>query len=171
MGGGGEHGVHVVLLPGRHALSAHAALALGGVLAGAGALDIAPLRHGKDGLLLLNQILDIDFIGHVLNLRDPLVAKLVPDGDQLVLEHAPQLLLAGKKLVVVGDFLLQLLVLRLQLFPVQPLQTAQLHLQNGLGLHLVQAEALHQALLGVVIAGADDVDDLVDVVLGHQQTL
>ena len=71
----------------------------------------------------------------------------------------------------VGDLLLQLLVLRLQLLPVQPLQGLQAHVQNGLGLHVVQPEAAHQVLLGVVIAGADDADDLVDVVLGDEQTL
>ena len=36
---------------------------------------------------------------------------------------------------------------------------------------VVQSEAGHQPLLGVVVAGADDLDDLVNVVLGDEQTL
>ncbi|MPN59891.1 hypothetical protein SDC9_207613 [bioreactor metagenome] len=62
-------------------------------------------------------------------------------------------------------------MLLLQLLPLQPLQAFELHVQNGLSLHVGQAEALHQPLLGLVIAGADDVDDLVDVVPGNEQPL
>ena len=63
-------------------------LALGGVLADRGALDIARLGEGEDALLLLDQVLDVDLVLHVLDLRDPLVAVLVPDGGELVLQHA-----------------------------------------------------------------------------------
>ena len=171
MGGGGEHIHHGVLLPGGDALLAHTALGLGGVLAHRGALDVAGLSQGKDALFLLDQVLDVDLVLHVLDLGVPLVAVLVPDGGELLLQYAPEHLLTGQQLVEIGDALLQLLVLLLQLLPVQTLEGLQAHIQNGLGLDLIQVKALAQALPGVVIAGADDVDDLVDVVLGHQQAL
>ena len=108
MGGGGEHRVHIVLLPGGHTLSAYASLALGGVLAGGGALDVAVGRHGKDGLLLLDEILNVDIVLHEADLGLALVAILVPDLNQLVLEHPTQLALVGQQGVEVRDALLQL---------------------------------------------------------------
>ena len=136
-----------------------------------GALDVAAGGEGEDALLLLDEVLDVDLVLHVLDLGDALVAVLVPDGGELVLEHAPEHLLGAQQLLEVGDALLQLLVLVLQLLPVQALEGLEAHVQDGLGLDVVQAEALHQPLLGVVVAGADDVDDLVDVVLGDEQAL
>ena len=61
-----------------------------------------------------------------------------------------------QKALVIGDAVLQLLVLGLELLPVQTLEAAQLHFQNSLRLDVVQGEAGHQILLGVVVAGADD---------------
>ena len=171
VGGGGEHVHHIVLLPGGDALAALAALGLGGILADGGALDIARLGQGEHALLLLDQVLDVQFVLHVLDLGDPVIAILVPDGDELVLQNAPEHGLVGQQALEIGDALLQLVILALELLPVQTLKGLQAHVQDGLGLHVVQAEAVHQALLGVIIGGADDVDDLVDVVLGHQQTL
>lgn len=37
--------------------------------------------------------------------------------------------------------------------------------------HLGEAEALHEVFLRVVVTLADDADDLVDVLLGDEQTL
>ena len=67
MGGCGEHRHHLVLLPGGHTLLAHAALALGGVLADGGALNVPGLGEGKDALLLLDQVLDIYLVLHILD--------------------------------------------------------------------------------------------------------
>src|SRR5699024_8408323 len=78
VGGGGKDRCDIVLLPGGHALLPHAPLALGGILAGAGALDIAGAGEGIDTLLLLDQVLDVDLILHKADPRLPLVAVLVP---------------------------------------------------------------------------------------------
>ena len=59
----------------------------------------------------------------------------------------------------------------MQLLPVQTLQGFQPHVQNRLGLHVVQSEPGHQVLFGVVVGLPDDLDDLVNVVLGDQQSL
>ena len=171
VGGGGEHIHHGVLVTGGDALLTHAALALGGVLTDGGALDVAVLRQGKDALLLLNEVLDVDLVLHVLNFRLAVVAVLLGNGGQFLLQDGAHQSVVGQHLQEVGDLLLQLLVLRLQLLTIQPLQRLQAHIQNGLCLHIVQPEAGHKVLLGVVVAGADDVDDLVDVVLCDEQTL
>ena len=69
MGRGSEHIHHRVLLPGGNALFTHAALGLGGILAHRRPLDVAGLRQGKDALLLLDEVLDVDLVRHLLNLR------------------------------------------------------------------------------------------------------
>ena len=135
---GGEHVDHRVLLAGGDALLAHAALTLGGILARGGALDVAVGRERKDALLLLDQILDVDLILDVLNLGAALVAELVGDGGQLLLEDLAHERVVGEHLEEVGDLLLELLVLVLQLLAVEPLQALELHVEDGLRLHVVE---------------------------------
>ena len=113
MGGGGEHVADVVLVTGGDALLAHAALGLGGVLAGGGALDVAVAGQGIDALLLLDQVLNVDLVLHVLNLRLAVIAVLVGDGGQLLLQNGLHQSLVGEDALEVGDALLQLLILGL----------------------------------------------------------
>ena len=169
--GGGEHVHDGVLLAGGDALLAHAALALRGILAHAGALDVAVLREGEDALLLLDEILNVDLVLDVLNFGLALVAVLVANFDQLVLEDALEHRFVGKKLNEVGDLLFQLVILVLELFAVETLQGLQAHFKNGLRLNVGERKARHELFLGVVVAGADDVDDLVDVVLRDEESL
>ena len=76
---------------------------------------IAVGRERKNALLLLDQILDVDLVLDVLNLGAALVAELVGDGGQLLLEDLAHEGVVGEHLEEVGDLLLQLLVLILQL--------------------------------------------------------
>ena len=168
MGGGGEHGLHIVLLLGGHGPDALAATALRAVLADGQALDVAAVGQGKDALLLLDEVFHVDLVGHVLDLGIALVAVFIPQGSQLVLQHAPDQRRVGQQALEVADFFLQLLIFLLQLFPVQALKGDQAHIADGLGLHLAEGEALHQVLLGIVIAGTDDMDNLVNIILGDQ---
>ena len=129
-----------------------------------------PAEVRVEALLLLDQVLDVDVVLHEADLGLALVAVLVADLGELLLEDAPEHLPVGEQLIVVGDLLHELGVLGLQLLLLQALEPLELHVQDGLGLDLVQAEALHQALSGVVIALPDDADDLVDVVLGNEES-
>ena len=171
VGRSGKHIHHRILFPGGDALLAHAALGLGGILADGGALDVARLRQSKDALLLLNEVLNVDLVLHVLNLGLAVIAELFGNGGQFFLQDLTHQTFVGQHPVEVSDPLLQLLVLALQLLPVQALQRLQAHIQNGLCLNIVQTEALHQLLLGIVISAADNLDDLIDVILRDQQTL
>ena len=92
-------------------------------------------------------------------------------GGQLLLEDLPHQGVVGQHPAEVGDLLLQVVVLLLQLLPVQPLQGLQAHIQNGLGLDLIQHEAGHQIFPGIVVALPDDLDDLVNIILCDEQTL
>ena len=171
MCGGGEDRLDVVLFLCRHGAHALAAAALGTVLADRQTLDIAAVGQGKDALFFFDQILNVDLIRDVLDLGLAFVAELVADGDELILQDALDLLGIGQQFLIIRDLLFQLPVFFFQLFPVESLQLNETHVADGLGLDVGEAEALHQVLLCVVVAGTNDADDLVDVVLCEQQAL
>ena len=74
----------------------------------------------------------------------------------------------GEDRLVFGDVLEELLVFLLDLVALEAGELAEAHVEDGGGLGVVEAEALEEAGLGlvVVLGGADDADDLVDVVDG-----
>ena len=118
VGGGGEPVHHIVLLPGGDALLAHAALGLGGVLADGGSLDIPRLGQGEDALLFLDEVLDVDFVLHVLDFRHSFVAVLSGDSGELLFQNLADQSLVGEDFLEIGNALFQLLVLVFQLLPV-----------------------------------------------------
>lgn len=78
-----------------------------------------------------------------------------------------------QQVLVVGDGAAQAVQLFLDLVALQAGQAAQLHLEDGRGLLGRKAKALDQADagLGIGLRGADDADDLVNMVESHQVTL
>ena len=152
-------------------LFAHAALTLRSVLARARALDIAVARERKDALLLFDEVFDVDLVLDLLNFGLARIAVLVADLKKLVLQNALEHRLVGEKLDKIGDLLFQLVKLVLELFAVEALQGLQAHIENGLRLHIGEGKALHELFLCVVVARADDVDDLVDVILRNEKAL
>ena len=73
--------------------------------------------------------------------------------------------------LVVGDLRHQLVVLVDELLALQGGQLAQLHVEDGPGLDLVDLQQVHQALRAAAadVAGPDQGDDLVDLVEGLEQ--
>ena len=74
--------------------------------------------------------------------------------------------------LVIGDLQRNLAVFFLDLEPFQGGQAAQLHVEDGRGLGLAEAEAGHQVVAGVVgaVGGADGGDDGVDIAQGDEVT-
>ena len=85
------------------------------------------MRQREHALLLLDEVFYVYLVLDVLDLGLALVAILVAQGDELLLEHALYLLGVGKQTLEVGDALLQLTVLVLQLLAVETLQRLQAH--------------------------------------------
>ena len=170
VGRGNVQTLHIVLFLQILGADATAAAALGPVGIHGHPLDIALLTQGKGAGLLFDQILNVDLVGNVLDLGLALVAELVPDLDDLLPEHGLELHGIGQQLLVISDLHLQLVELSLELFPVEALESLQTHIQDGLGLDIIQTETIHQALLGVVVGRADNADDFVDIILGDEQT-
>ena len=169
MRGGGEHRVHKVLVLRRHRADAAAAAPLSAVLADGHALDIPAVGKGIDALLLFDEVFDVYLVRDVLYLGNSVVAVLVAQGDELVLEYSLYLLGVCQQILEVMYLVLKLLVLVFELLAVEPLERDKAHVAYGLSLNVAEIEALHKALLCVVIAGADNADDLVDIVLSYQQ--
>ena len=134
------------------------------------ALDIAAVGEGVAAFALLDQILILDLIDHVHDLGAALIAVLVTDGGQFVLQNALDQIDIAENTLKISDFLFQLLIFVLELFTFQTLQRLQTHIENGLRLNVAQTEALHQLFFSVVIGAADDLYNFVDMVLRDQQT-
>ena len=164
MGGADEEVADdVVLLQVRpaHALAA-AALRLVGV--DLGALGVAGRRDGHDDVLAGDEV----FLGDVADGADDLgaavVAELLHDLCELVADDVALALRAGQDVLEVGDLVLQLGELVDDLLALEGGQAAQLHGQDGVGLHLVDVEQAHQAGARGVDGRrpADQGDDLVE---------
>ena len=169
--GGDVHLLHEVLLAGGRADHALAAALLGAVGVLGQALDVAVVRQRHHHVLLLNEVEHVDLAVEGGDLRAALVGKARLDLEQFIPDDAQQDALVGKYLFVPGDLLLQFGVFLLGLFAFQTGELGKAHVEDGLRLPLGEAEALHEAVLGLLLRarGAQKGDDLVDVIEGDEQ--
>ena len=163
---GHEHLGGIIRLLDVHAGDAASAAVLRPVRRGGNTLYIALMCHGHDHVLFLDQILDIDIVFRDRQLAPALITVLVPDLADLRLDHFHQQVLVSQDRRQPGDGLFQLLVFLLKPFALQAGQAGKAHVENGLGLLLGKRKAQHQGFLrgSGILAGADDGDDLVDMV-------
>ena len=168
-----EHLVDNVVLFEVDARYALAAALLGAVGSHRDTLNVAGVGDGHDHILVGNEVLDIQVLLNLADLGAALVAELLGDLAHLFLDDAQDLLLMRQQVLVVGDGAAQAVQLFLNLVALQAGQAAQLHLEDGRGLLGRKAKALDQAAagLGVGLRGADDANDLVDMVESHKITL
>ena len=153
-------------------LGTPAAAVLRTVLGQRRALDVAHVRDGDDHVVVGVEVLGVELLRGVDNLRAALVAVLLLDLEQLLLDNLELHADVGQHLLQVGNLLFELVALGHQLAVLEPREGAQTHLDDGRSLDVAQPEALNHRLLGGVggLRRADDVDNLVDVVLGDEQT-
>jgi hypothetical protein len=88
--------------------------ALGPEGVGRHGLDVAPLRHGDDELLVVDEVLDVDVADVVGDLGPALVGEALPDVSQLVLDDREQAGLVGQDRLELGDGAAQRLELGLE---------------------------------------------------------
>ena len=158
------------------ALTAGAGLAAG---AAAGGLEFAH-RHPLEVAVLGEQhhralVGDqVDVVEAAFEIEDlGATRRVVAAADRLQLlgDQSKHPIAAGQDVLVIGDLGEQILVLQPDLVRLEGGEAPQLHLQDGIGLHLAQPELIHQALAGRggVRGGADQGNDRVEVVEGDQQ--
>jgi len=104
-------------------------------------------------------------------MRLPVVAVLLLEVGKLALDDGEHLARVGEQVLELGDELDDGAVLVLDLLALQRRQATQLHLQDGVGLHLGELELLHEVGAGYIHVGrrADGLDHLVQVVEGDLQ--
>ncbi|CAH0306650.1 hypothetical protein SRABI128_04361 [Microbacterium sp. Bi128] len=165
VGGGDEEVFDDVVAAQLRALDALAAALLRAVVVAAGALDVAAAGNGDDHFLLGDQILD----GHVAvvaqqDLGAAVIAVLGHDLREFGADDLALALLRGQDRVVFDDQGLKFGVLVLDLLALQGGEPAQLHVQDGPGLHLVDVQQLHQPVAGRFGGGGrtDQGNDLIE---------
>ena len=193
MRGCGEDILCEVLLTGAHCGNTAAAAALCAVNRGRLALDIAEVGEGVRAVLLLDEVLNVDLVSHILNARMALVAVFLLDLLQLLLNNSKNIRIARQNFLKACNAALEVLVLVVDLLLLQTGQAAQTHIYDGLRLRLVEVELevlravhdaeqrnlvdperlRHQVFLGfgLVLGGADDCNNAVDIVSCDLETL
>ena len=145
MGRGDEEVVHDVIGAELGAAHALAAAPLRAVQVGPGALGVPAVGDRDDNVLFGDEIL----VGYLAVVGDdlgpPVVAVPVDDLGQLGPDDLPLPLRPGQDVLVVRDLRFQLVALARELLPLERGQLAQLHVQDGGGLDLVDLEQLHQS--------------------------
>ena len=156
----------------RTAFYADTAAILRAVLGQRRPFDIAHMRNGNHHFVVGVKIFRIELLGAQHDLRATLVAVFFLDLDHLVADDPHLQRYAFKHLFIVGDPLAKLVVLLFQLIAFETGQRPQTHVDDRSGLHFRQLEPVYQCDLGFVRAlrTADDMDHLVDMIDGYQQT-
>ena len=131
------------------------------------------MSDGDDHILVGNEVLYIEIALRRCDLGAALIAKLAGDLAHLLFNHTQNLLLMGKKVLVVGNGAAQTVQFFLDLIALKTGQATQLHLEDGGGLFGREAKALDQASrsLGIGTRRTDNRDDLVDMVESHEIAL
>ena len=153
----------VVLLE-RRALHAAPAALLGAVEVGLGALRVAGARDGDDDVLDGDEVGVGDLAVVADEAGQPLVPVLLDDLAELVADDLPLALRPVEDVLQVADRRLDLGQLVDDLLALEGGQATELHVEDGLGLELVDLEELDQAVPGDVdgLRRADEGDDLVE---------
>ena len=162
-----------ILITGDGPLGPHPTTGLFLVFVEAGPLDVAGVADGDHHLLVRNHVLDAQLGAGELNAGTALVAKLLLDLEQLVLDDGhPQPLVLENGLQSTNQ-LHQFIVLCTELVPLESGQLLEAHVENGPRLQLAQLELLHQAVAGFFrrLAATDERDDFIEVVNGDDQAL
>ena len=170
---GEEEVVHYVVFAQTSALDSLAAAMLRAVFVDLRALDEAAVRHSDDDVLIGDEVFHVDFAGIRQDAGATVVTVLFDDFVEFVTHDRALAFLAGEDVVVVGDLALQFLVLVQDLLAFEGCETAQLHGEDGVRLHIVHVKQVHEACACGIHGGgaADEGDHLVDHVEGLQVAL
>ena len=142
MGRRDEEVLDEVLFLGRRADAALAAAPLRAVERQGRALDVAAAGHGDHHVLLDDQVLDVDVRGLGHDLRAPLVAVLLADLLELLDDDVEDELLGAQDLAQLRDQGQDFLELGHDLVALEPGQPLQAHVEDRLGLDVVEAQDL-----------------------------
>ena len=161
---GREEVVDHVLAAQRRAAHALAAAPLRAVGVDPGALGVAAAGDRDDDVLLGDEVLHRHVAVERHDLGAPLVAVLLDDLGELLGDDVALATRLGEDVGEVDDHRLELVVVVDDLLALQGGEAAQLHVEDRLGLHLVDLEQPHQPVARLVDGrrAPDERDDLVE---------
>ena len=138
-----------------------------------GPLDVAGVGHGDRHVLVGDQVLDAQLALGVEDLRPPFVTVAIAHGRQFRPHQLHQELVARQDRPQPLDQLQDLGQLVDDLLALEAGQPLQLHVENGLRLHLRQLELGHQAFarFGRILRSPNQLDHLVQVIERDLQAL
>ncbi len=117
---------------------------LDGICVGGYTLDIAEVRHGKHAGLLGDKILNIDLAADIFDDGAAVVAELLGDSAGLLADYSKYSRLVFENVDKVGNLLLELSHLVLDLDALESGQLSESHLDYRLRLNLIETEAVHE---------------------------
>ena len=149
-----------------HAGNAASAAALCAVRVERLALYVAEVRQCQDAVFLRDEVFHVHFAGNGGDLRAALVAEALFHLHGFILDDTVAARFACDDVEEIGDFEAQCGKLFLELCSLKAGQLAEAHLHDGLCLHIVKAEALHEGdfafrdRLGISQDGDDFIDEV-----------
>ena len=163
----------IVILQSLHALDAFSAAVLALEVVHGHTLDVAEFGHGNHHVLIRDQILSGNIKLVKTDRGSSLVAVLVSNLGDLLADYAEQQVLVCQDRFQLADALHELGVFVFQLLPFQTGQRTETHIHDSLGLGIRESKALHQSRFRRLSIGgtADDLNDLIDIVKGNEQSL
>ena len=134
--------------------------------------DVTLLGHGEDHGFVNDEVLDLQITLVLHDLRAPAIPVFPPDLLELLTDDGHHKGSFGQDLPESLDGLLEVIALLLEGPGLQGGELLEAHLEYCLALFLAQFEPDSESLLGsgAVFAPSDDLDDLVDVLQGNEET-
>ena len=129
-------------------LGTHSAAALCAELCQRCALDVSQMRDGDYHFIIGIEVFGIELRGRKADFRAAFVAVLFLHLDQLVLDDLAAELVITQNLLEVGYAAFDFLILLMQFFLLYVGELCQAHVDDGLGLQVVEPEAFHECLYG-----------------------
>ena len=161
-----------VLVTCRTALHSDSASVLKTVFGERCPLDISEMRDSDHHILVSIEVLRIELLCRKSDFRPAGIAVFLLHLESLVLDDLHLHALVRKHILAVADELHELVILVLELLPLESCELAETHLDDCSSLHIGEAECSHELVLRLfhALRRTDDIDDLVDHIKSLEET-
>ena len=165
--------LHGIPADGLHASDAFAAAMLSGEGIVIDALDIAVPGKGDDDVLLRDEVFVIDIGCVVGDLGETVVPEFLFEGSDFFDKELNDVVARGEQAIVFSDIGFKGALLGEELILFHALQTTEGHGENRIALRLGKPKASVEpgARFRIVFRVADDVNDLIDVIVSEDQAI
>ena len=166
-----EHVLDEICLFRAHPLDTLAATVLATIGSKRHTLDVVVMRQRDDDIFLSNEVFDVDLRRINRELRTALIAILLLDCAELILDDAKDAVLVSQNGLELLDSLQDFLILLFDLLTLQTGQALQTQIQDSLSLFLRELETRHECFTGNISRAAltDGRDDSIQMIQRNRQ--